>query len=153
MVSLFKLNVRYPIFDQKIMIFWGIYDIRRKKVSAILRHSFVSVADQIAVRKINYSETGKKDRCGRRRGRQRHCTRKRSRNNSTIISLYIYRSYLTCQRNKDLSDGIIERLIHCGSSHFGAETREKGADLDSTCEGTPPLSVDSDVRESKSRNS
>jgi hypothetical protein len=24
------------------MIFWGIYDIRRKKVSAILRHSFVS---------------------------------------------------------------------------------------------------------------
>jgi hypothetical protein len=42
MVSLFKLNVRYPIFDQKIMIFWGIYDIRRKKVSAILRHSFVS---------------------------------------------------------------------------------------------------------------
>jgi hypothetical protein len=24
------------------MISWGIYDIRRKKVSAILRHSFVS---------------------------------------------------------------------------------------------------------------
>ncbi len=42
MVSLFKLNVRYPIFDQKIMIFWGIYDIRRKKVSSILRQSFVS---------------------------------------------------------------------------------------------------------------
>ena len=42
MVSLFKLNVRYPIFDQKIIIFWGIYDIRRKKDSAILRHSFVS---------------------------------------------------------------------------------------------------------------
>jgi hypothetical protein len=42
MVSLFKLNVRYPIFDPKIMIVWGIYDIRRKKVSAILRHSFVS---------------------------------------------------------------------------------------------------------------
>jgi hypothetical protein len=42
MVSLFKLNVRYPISDQNIIIFWGIYDIYRKKVSAILRHSFVS---------------------------------------------------------------------------------------------------------------
>jgi hypothetical protein len=52
MVSLFKLNVGFPIFDQKFLIFGGIYDVRRKKVSAILRHSFVSIFEKKTLLKI-----------------------------------------------------------------------------------------------------
>jgi hypothetical protein len=77
-----------------------------------------AVADQIAGRKMKYVATEEEDKCGRRRGRRRLCTRKRSRNNVVIIALFAYLANSTCKRNKDLRDCIIERLIHCGSSQL-----------------------------------
>jgi hypothetical protein len=38
---------------------------------------------------------------------------------SQLFALSAYLPNSTCSRNKDLRDGIIERFIHCGSSHFG----------------------------------
>ena len=89
--------------------------------------------------------TGEEDRCGRRMRRWRHYRRNRSRDNVNFGSVCIFRHFSTCLEIQIEVPAVSTRFLICGSSHFGAETREKGADPDSTCEVTPPLSVDLDV--------
>jgi hypothetical protein len=83
------------------------------------------VADQIAGRKMKDAATGEEDRCGRRRRRWRHYRRNRSRDNVNFGSVCIFRHFSTCLEIQIEVPAVSTCFLICGSSHFGAETRER----------------------------
>ena len=90
-----------------------------------MRMTSSSVADQIAGRKMKDAATGEEDRCGRRMRRWRHYRRNRSRDNVNFGSVCIFRHFSTCLEIQIEVPAVSTRFLICGSSHFGAETRER----------------------------